>query len=106
QMHIWFNRVHYSYSTGIHFLLTALCDCYLVIAKIAHYRPEIPDDRLRAQHTLVTVLEATLRLLHPFMPFITEELWQRLPHRGESIMIAPFPKATRKHIDADAERAM
>ena len=43
------------------------------------------------QHTLVTVLETTLRLLHPFMPFITEELWQRLPHEGESIMIAPYP---------------
>ena len=45
------------------------------------------------QHTLVTVLETTLRLLHPFMPFITEELWQRLPHVGESIMVAPYPRA-------------
>ena len=51
-------------------------------------------------------LETTLRLLHPFMPFITEELWQRLPHTGDSIMIAPFPKATRKGRDPEAERLM
>jgi valyl-tRNA synthetase len=43
--------------------------------------PEDPADRQRVQHTLVTVLEATLRLLHPFMPFITEDLWQRLAAR-------------------------
>ena len=58
------------------------------------------------QHTLVTVLEATLRLLHPFMPFITEELWQRLPHDGESIMVAAYPKASRTGPDAEAERQM
>jgi len=54
----------------------------------------------------VTVLETTLRLLHPFMPFITEELWQRLPHTGDSIMISPYPKATRKQTDVGAERAL
>ena len=57
------------------------------------------------QHTLVTVLERTLRLLHPFMPFITEELWQRLPHEGASIMVAPYPKASAPP-DAAAEREM
>jgi valyl-tRNA synthetase len=40
----------------------------------------------------VRVLEQTLRLLHPIMPFITEELWQRLPHQGETIMYAPWPE--------------
>jgi valyl-tRNA synthetase len=54
----------------------------------------------------VETLETTLRLLHPFMPFISEELWQRLPHKEESIMIAPFPKATRKGRDPEAERLM
>jgi valyl-tRNA synthetase len=58
------------------------------------------------QKTLVETLETTLRLLHPFMPFITEEIWQRLPHDGESIMLAPFPKADRKRRDRDAERQM
>jgi len=54
----------------------------------------------------VETLETTLRLLHPFMPFISEELWQRLPHQGESIMIASFPKASRKGRDPEAERLM
>jgi len=91
------------------FLWHEFCDWYLEIAKVALYRPDDPAARLRAQHTLVTVLEATLRLLHPFMPFITEELWQRLPRdkrAPESIMIAAYPKASRRQQDADAERAM
>jgi valyl-tRNA synthetase len=58
------------------------------------------------QRTLVETLETTLRLLHPFMPFISEELWQRLPHQGESIMFAPFPRASRKGRDLEAERLM
>jgi len=82
------------------------CDWYLEMAKIALYRPERPEERLRTQHALVTVLEATLRLLHPFMPFITEELWQRLPHEGDSVMVAPYPRASRRKRDAEAERAM
>ena len=88
------------------FLWSDFCDWYLEIAKISLYRPEDPAERQRVQHTLVTVLEATLRLLHPFMPFITEELWQRLPHDGESIMVAAYPKASRNGHDAEAERQM
>ena len=91
------------------FLWHEFCDWYLEIAKVALYRREDAQARLRTQHTLVTVLEATLRLLHPFMPFITEELWQRLPRGArapESIMIAAYPKASRKNIDASAEAEM
>jgi valyl-tRNA synthetase len=87
------------------FLWHEFCDWYLEIAKLALYRAESPAQRLRTQHTLVSVLEATLRLLHPFMPFITEELWQRLPHAGDSIMVAPYPKAGRRRAAA-AEREM
>jgi len=83
-----------------------LCDWYLEIAKLPLYRPASPEERLAAQHTLVTVLEASLRLLHPFMPFITEEIWQRLPGTGESIMIAPYPRVGRGQVDAAAERDM
>ena len=82
------------------------CDWYLEIAKLSLYRAEDPAERLRTQHTLVEVLEATVRLLHPFMPFITEEIWQRLPHKGESIVVAPYPKAGRKQHDLTAEREM
>jgi len=74
------------------FLWNDFCDWYLEIAKTALYRGEDASARRRVQHTLVTTLETTLRLLHPFMPFITEELWQRLPDAGESIMIAPYPR--------------
>jgi len=88
------------------FLWHEFCDWYLEIAKLSLYRAESPAQRARTQATLVRVLETTLRLLHPFMPFITEELWQRLPHTGESIMIAPYPRVTRKQPNADAERQM
>jgi len=49
------------------------------------------------------VFESALRLLHPFMPFITEELWQNLPHKGESIVIAPYPEFDPELIDERAE---
>jgi valyl-tRNA synthetase len=88
------------------FLWHEFCDWYLEIAKLSLYRAESLGRRARTQATLVGVLEATLRLLHPFMPFITEELWQRLPHKGESIMLAPYPRATRRQRNADAERQM
>jgi valyl-tRNA synthetase len=59
------------------------CDWYLEMIKL---HPE------RSKPALVHVFESALRLLHPFMPFITEELWQNMPHRGESIVIAPYPE--------------
>jgi valyl-tRNA synthetase len=88
------------------FLWNDFCDWYLEIAKTALYRAGEPAERQRVQHTLVTVLETTLRLLHPFMPFITEDIWQRLPHVGESVMVAPYPRATAALVSPDAERAM
>jgi len=47
-----------------------------------------------------------LRLVHPIMPFVTEEIWQRLPHDGETIMFAPYPLADEKKVDPGAEKAM
>ena len=88
------------------FLWGEFCDWYLEIAKLDLYRNDAPARRLATQHALVTTLEATLRMLHPFMPFITEEIWQRLPHEGDSIMIAPYPKPVRRRMDAQAEREM
>jgi valyl-tRNA synthetase len=88
------------------FLWNDFCDWYLEIAKASLYRPASAAERNRVQHTLVTGLETVLRLLHPFMPFITEELWQRLPHEGESIMVAPFPRAAGAAVAPDAERDM
>jgi len=88
------------------FIWHEFCDWYLEMAKLALYGADDGSGRLATQHALVTVLEATLRLLHPFMPFITEELWQRLPHEGASIMVAPYPTPSRRRGDAAAERAI
>ena len=88
------------------FLWHEVCDWYLEIAKRSLYQAEDPVARAVTQKTLIEALEVTLRLLHPFMPFLSEEIWQRLPHEGPSIMIAPFPKAGRKTHDAAAEAEM
>ena len=70
------------------------CDWYLEMIKLH------PD---RSKATLLYVFESALRLLHPFMPFITEELWQNLPHKGESIVIAPYPEFDPELVDERAE---
>jgi valyl-tRNA synthetase len=94
------------------FVWHELCDWYLECAKLSLYRGEDGGARARTQATLVAVLEASLRLLHPFMPFITEEIWQRLPSptaaasRAPSIMLAPYPKARRGDRAPGAERDM
>jgi valyl-tRNA synthetase len=88
------------------FLWHEFCDWYLEIAKLSLYHAESPGQRARTQATLVRVLETTLRLLHPFMPFITEEIWQRLPHKGDSIMLAPYPRMAKKERNPHAERQM
>ncbi len=95
------------------FLWNEFCDWYLEIAKRSLYQTEDRVARAVTQHTLVETLDATLRLLHPFMPFISEDIWQRLPRTGgaprgpaESIVIAPFPKAGRTGRDEAAEREM
>ena len=105
------NRQFDSYLYGeagrqIHdFLWREFADWYIEISKIALYS----DDqvaRRRTLQTLVHVLETSLRLLHPFMPFVTEEIWQHLPHEGETIMLAPWPDAAGSLHDPEAEAAM
>jgi valyl-tRNA synthetase len=88
------------------FLWHEFCDWYLEIAKPRLYQTGDPVARAVAERTAVETLETTLRLLHPFMPFISEELWQRLPHEGPSVMVAPFPRPSRKAHDPAAETEM
>src|SRR5262249_37383796 len=88
------------------FLWHDYCDWYLEWSKLTLYRGEDPAARARAQGVLLEVLETTLRLLHPFMPFITEEIWQRLPKSRTapaSIMIARYPRVQKRHRNAQAE---
>jgi valyl-tRNA synthetase len=88
-----------------HFIWHELCDWYLELSKAYLYHG---DTKRRAitQKTLVYVLDKALKLLHPFMPFITEEIWQHLPHEGESIMVAEYPKVRPQLIDDTAAREM
>ncbi len=72
------------------FLWDDYCDWYIELSKIR--MREYPDQTSQVLTTLIYVADRSLRLLHPFMPFVTEELWQSIPHQGESIMIAPWPK--------------
>ncbi|MGC8862891.1 MAG: valine--tRNA ligase [Armatimonadota bacterium] len=86
------------------FIWGEFCDWYVELAK-PRLRGE-PEQRAQVQSVLYHVLETTVRLLHPIMPFITEEIWQALPHTGESIMVAPFPAPDSSRIDEEVERRM
>jgi len=74
------------------FLWHEYCDWYLEIVKARLTGPGDEAEKRAGRVLLVHVLEQALRLLHPIMPFITEEIWQRLPHEGPSIMVAPWPR--------------
>ena len=83
------------------FLWSEYCDWYIESTKVV-LNGEDEAAKTTARQTLVYILERSLRLLHPFMPFLTEELWQHLPHSGDSIMVAPWPEADETRIDAQA----
>jgi valyl-tRNA synthetase len=91
------------------------CDWYLELSKPVLFNQATPENEQRGtRRTLVRVLEATLRLIHPLMPFITEELWQKVAplagHKmnpgGDTIMTRPFPQADPASIDEAAEREL
>lgn len=95
------------------FLWNVFCDWYIEACKIRLYGDDMAA-RSTAQATLVSVLERSLRLLHPYMPFVTEEIWQHLkaawPGAGgsweESLMISPWPQVDDAQLDDEAERDM
>ena len=88
------------------FIWSEVCDWYIEIAKPRLYNKEATAERATAQHVLATVLVSAMKLLHPYMPFITEEIYQCLPHEAESIMISKWPVADESLIDPEAERGM
>lgn len=87
------------------FLRGDFCDWYVEMAKIRLYNSEDADSKLTAQYVLWTVLETGMRLLHPFMPYITEEIWQTIKAEGETVMLAQYPVADEKLIDKDVEKS-
>ncbi|MBA2363171.1 MAG: valine--tRNA ligase, partial [Chloroflexia bacterium] len=84
------------------FLWTEYCDWYIESTKVALGSGD-EAAQAAARQTLVYVLERSLRLLHPFMPFVTEELWQHLPHPGKALIVAPWPEAGEKDTEAERE---
>jgi valyl-tRNA synthetase len=88
------------------FIWNEYCDWYIEMAKARLYNKEATEARGTAQYVLWYVLENTLKLLHPFMPFITETIWQHLPHEGQSIIIAHWPTDSSTFINEDIEQQM
>ena len=87
------------------FLWDDFCDWYIELAKI---RLNSADEAAAqgARQVLVWTLGSTLKLLHPFMPFVTEEIWQSLPHEGEALIVAPWPEYEEGHAFPQAEAEM
>ncbi|PKB81387.1 MAG: valine--tRNA ligase [SAR202 cluster bacterium Io17-Chloro-G9] len=92
------------------FIWNDFCDWYIEMAKIRLRQGDYSSDDPSPLPTLVHVLERTLRAMHPFLPFVTEEIWQTLRSRlpdegslGESIMISQYPQADGSRLDPEAE---
>ena len=73
------------------FIWDDFCSWYIELSKV-HLNSDNEQEKLATQHTLIYVLNAIVRLLHPFMPFVTEEIYQSIPHKAESICIAKWPE--------------
>lgn len=111
-------QFHEAVQTLYHFFWDDFCDWYIELTKAAVTAEEASAERTTARTRLLSVLEQALRLLHPFMPYITEELWQQLPgigknllhpayqHAEPTIMLAAFPEADPALIDEAAEWEM
>jgi len=91
------------------FIWDVYCDWYIEISK-PRLNSENEEEKNTAKAVLVYILSNTLKLLHPFMPFITEEIWQALPHEGETIMRSAWPQYSKalsfEREEADFEKLM
>jgi len=87
------------------FIWDDFCDWYIELVKPRLFDKENPTGKA-CQYVLTYVLSHTMQLLHPYMPFITEEIWQHLPHEGESIMISEWPKYDEKLCFEKEEKEM
>ncbi|MBA3319858.1 MAG: valine--tRNA ligase [Pyrinomonadaceae bacterium] len=111
-------RFHEAVQTIYHFFWDDFCDWYIELSKTDVTAADATTERAAARSRVLTVLEQALRLLHPFMPFITEELWLQLPGVGVSqlhpayrdaeptVMLAAYPQARAELIDERAEAEM
>jgi valyl-tRNA synthetase len=88
------------------FIWSEYCDWYLEMAKQDLREPPVPGHLAVTRAVLSWTLAETMKLLHPIMPSLTEEIWQALPHEGRTIMRAPWPGDVARWIDHDAEGEM
>ena len=88
------------------FVWHEVCDWYLELIKPTVTQSETDEEKALTQHTMLEVLSTSLQLLHPVMPFLTEEIWQKLPGTQESIMISSYPQYRTDKVDVDAEEKM
>jgi len=87
------------------FIWNEYCDWYIELTKSILFADPGPE-RTAAQNVLIHVLNSALKLLHPFMPFITEEIWQKLPQDEDSIMVSAFPEYKEERTDSAVEKEM
>ncbi len=96
-------RFHEASALIYQFVWHELCDWYIELIKPVLTNPSVPErEREPRIKVLVHVFDYALRMLHPFMPFVTEEIWQKIPHEGDSIMAQRFPSpcAVRENPEA------
>jgi len=89
-----------------HFTWHNFCDWYIELSKVQLSQADDLQLRQNTQRVLLFVLERILKLLHPFMPFITEEIWQKIPHEGESIMVSSWPEELELEEDLETRTRM
>ncbi|MDR0468728.1 MAG: class I tRNA ligase family protein [Peptococcaceae bacterium] len=88
------------------FLWDEFCDWYIEIIKLRLYGKKTEKSRQAALKVMTRTLRGTLALLHPFMPYITEELWRHLPHEGETIMLSPWESGDASFLHEETEETM
>jgi valyl-tRNA synthetase len=100
-------RFHDASSLIYQFIWHELCDWYIELIKPVLTDASAPAaERGRRVAVLIHVFDYALRILHPFMPFITEEIWQQIPHEGQSVMVQPYPTPRPERNRPEAAQAM
>jgi len=104
------NLLKFNFSTAsrslYNFFWSEFCDWYLESSKVRLYNASDDRDKKVCQFVLWFVLEKYLKTMHPFMPHITERIWQAIPHEGKSIMVEEYPVADKTYIDKEAENTI
>ncbi|MEE8325018.1 MAG: valine--tRNA ligase [Candidatus Humimicrobiaceae bacterium] len=104
------NLLKFNFSTAsrslYNFFWSEFCDWYLESSKVRLYNSSDDRDKEVCQFVLWFVLEKYLKTMHPFMPHITERIWQAIPHKGKSIMVEEYPVADKTYIDKEAENTI